>query len=211
MLYGNIKMVVERSKDNMKNLVTISAEYLQKLQQDGITSNVFDFKAYARAIAENQARKSHEAWCEKKRADGYVYGEEVDDVKKTTNLLVPFEKLPDHYKQANIENAVATVELLMNAGCFVGELTTTEEREKLVKNMAETLHDKWVVGKMKAGYIFGEIRNDDPKKGQLTHRDMLPFDVLLEVYPEDAAYDVDTAKGILDGFIEDGYVVVKTA
>lgn len=40
---------------------------------------------------------------------------------------------------------------------------------------------------------------------------MLPFDVLLEVYPEDAAYDVDTAKGILDGFIEDGYVVVKTA
>ena len=80
-----------------------------------------------------------------------------------------------------------------------------------MKNMAETLHDKWVVGKMKAGYIFGEIRNDDPKKGQLTHRDMLPFDVLLEVYPEDAAYDVDTAKGILDGFIEDGYVVVKTA
>lgn len=36
----------------------------------------------------------HDNWSKDKLADGYVYGEEKDDEKKTHPCLVPYEKLP---------------------------------------------------------------------------------------------------------------------
>ncbi|UQS94745.1 hypothetical protein SEA_ZEINA_73 [Arthrobacter phage Zeina] len=40
----------------------------------------------------------HELWSDKKRADGWVYGEVKDEVKKTHPCLVPYLRLPESQK-----------------------------------------------------------------------------------------------------------------
>lgn len=157
------------------------------------------------------AKKNHEAWCVAKRAEGYVYGEVVDDVAKTTNLLVEFEALPEIIKDANIQNAKKTISLIFSAGFQLHKILTEEDRKSLIDSMAEALHDEWALNKAKKGYVFGETRNDDPQKGQLTHRDLLPFAKLCELYPEDAALDVVTAEGIVSGLENMGYRVCYPA
>lgn len=194
---------------NEKQLRTISDQYLMRLAKG--EENVVDFKIYMQVIAQKQAEKSHEAWCERKRADGYIYGKEIDDEKKTTNLLVPFEELPDHYKEANIKNAMATLEIMFSKGYVVGTVVTDAERELMIAQMAEELHNRWVMNKMEAGYRFGLKRNDDKTKGELTHRDMLPMAELLEMFPDDAEYDYDTARGIIDDMMASGMVITKMA
>jgi hypothetical protein len=188
-------------------LEKVSREYLEDLRNNAGT-NGFNFKAYVTAIANNQARKSHESWCVKKREAGYTFGEKVDDEKKTTNLLVDFDELPEEYKQANIDNAVATVELMMASGVFAGYPLDEAGKEDMIKSMAKSLHDKWVITKMNQGYVYGEKRNDDPEKGQRTHRDMLPFETLMKVYPEDVEYDCDTAAGMINDMIASGMILV---
>ena len=44
-------------------------------------------------------RRSHEAWCEAKRAAGWVYGPEKDPILKTHPCLRPYGDLPA-YQQA---------------------------------------------------------------------------------------------------------------
>ncbi len=190
-------------------LRVISDRYLEELSKRAC-EEVFNLRAYVQAIASNQARKSHEAWCKKKREAGYVYGEVVDDELKTTNLLVDFDELPEEYKKANIDNAVATVELMMASGVFAGYPLSDEGKETMVLSMAKALHDKWVVTKMNQGYRYGEKRNDNPEMGEKTHRDMLPFEVLQEVYPDDVEYDCDTARGMINDMIASGMILVKT-
>ena len=151
------------------------------------------------------AKKNHEAWCEGKRAAGYVYGETVDDKAKTTNLLVDFDALPQADKDMNIRNAKKTISLIFEAGFEIHRIATSQERDALIKSMATALHDEWVLGKLQKGYTFGPNRNDDPTKGPLTHRDMLPFYLLEQMYPDDASYDVKTATGIVEGFENLGF------
>lgn len=40
------------------------------------------------------ARRQHEAWCEAKQRDGWVYGEVKDAERKTHPCLVPYDQLP---------------------------------------------------------------------------------------------------------------------
>lgn len=37
---------------------------------------------------------SHEAWCAKKRLEGWIFGEEKDEMERTHPCLVPFSELP---------------------------------------------------------------------------------------------------------------------
>lgn len=39
-------------------------------------------------------RQQHEAWCDAKHADGWVYGPDKDPQAKTHPCLVPYERLP---------------------------------------------------------------------------------------------------------------------
>lgn len=186
-------------------LQKVADEYVQRIlegkgaKRPGI--NAFD------GIIMGLAEKNHEAWCEAKRADGYVYGEVVDDVAKTTNLLVPFKELPESIKESNIRNAKKTISLVLGAGFKINKVLSDKDRTDLLISMAEALHDEWVLGKAKKGYVYGTVRNDYPEKGQLTHRDMLPFAKLVELYPEDAAYDMQTANGILNGIETAGFAI----
>lgn len=187
------------------NLQKIAEEYRKQLA-DGKRANRRSFTGLDFMI-DKLARGNHEKWCEAKRADGYVYGEVTDDKAKTSNLLVPFDDLPQDKKEDNFRNAKKTISLFLQGGFQVCKRITPEDQEALLESMIEALHDDWAMDKLKRGYIFGEIRNDDPTKGPLTHRDMLPASVLKEVYPQDYAYDRATAEGVWERLEKMGFVI----
>lgn len=193
-----------------KLLEVLSRDYLQMLL-NGKAENKLDFETYMQIIAKSYAKKNHEAWCKRKREDGYVYGDVADDENKTSNLLVDFNDLPNHNKQSQINNAKAVLEVSMQCGYAIGIPTNGQEKEKLISLFAESIHDKWVMSKIREGYSYGEIQNDIPENGPLTHRAMIPFKDLLVYYPEDAEQDMQTAKSIIDGMLENGYLLVKFA
>ncbi len=193
-----------------KLLEAVSRDYLQMLL-NGEFSDKFDFETYMQIIAKSYAKKSHEMWCKKKREDGYVYDNREDDEQKTSNLLVDFNDLPDYYKQSKIDSAKAVLEVTMQCGYAVGIPTEEQEKEKLISLIAESIHNKWVIGKAREGYRYGEIQNDNSETGSLTHRDMIPFKDILVHYPEDAELEFQTAKSVVDGMLENGYILVKFA
>lgn len=42
--------------------------------------------------------ENHEAWMERMKADGWVYGEELSETEKTHPALLPYEDVSDFYK-----------------------------------------------------------------------------------------------------------------
>lgn len=152
------------------------------------------------AIAEQQARASHEGWMAGKALQGYVYGEETnDDPEKgplTNPLMVPFDALSTEVKNSNIANAIAVISIMRDKGCaFVGFT------QNILYPLAEQIHDAWCIEKINQGWVWGEVTD----KANKIHRDLIPFDVLAST-PElqgDIVYDVDTARQIIIKMIAD--------
>ena len=175
----------------------IATQYLQTICGDTQEMRC----AVDETIIESMAKNNHKIWCEGKKKDGYVYGPVVDDELKTSDRLVDWDNLCDEAKEASIQNARDTLNILASIGY------TPISIDVIVRNITKELHDSWARNKANKGYVYGEKRNDDPTKGQLTHRDMLPFDTLLELYPEDAEYDFTTARACVDQLIKAGFVL----
>lgn len=192
--------------------ITLSAkEYVERLLntpetlKDPIPSDLAP-------VVEAMAESSHEGWRTAKTADGYICGSVVDDTAKTHPLLMAYEDLPEDKKDECRRNAVEALNLLLEVGCHIGrpgdfEPATEDELATKVELIVEALHDAWALSKARKGYVYAEQRNDDPAKGQLTHRDMLPFETLMELHPEDAAYDRDTANGAVSAVRAAGFVI----
>ena len=164
------------------------------------------------SVIDGMARANHEAWCAGKRADGYVYGETTDDAAKTHCLLIDFDELPESVKADNVGNAKQSISLIVSVGCTISDgpdaIPATEEQiAAKVDLIVEALHDDWAASKARKGYTYAETRNDDPEKGPLTHRDMLPFALLMELHPEDADYDRQTALGAIAAVQNAGYTI----
>ena len=49
------------------------------------------------------AKQTHEAWVERRQADGWTLAEDIDFENRLHTLLVPFEKLPETMQQAEEE------------------------------------------------------------------------------------------------------------
>ncbi len=195
-----------------KLLEAVSKDYLQMLL-NGEVENKFDYDTYIHVIAKSHARRQHEAWCKNMFKRGYVYGEQEDDENQTSNLLVDFNDLPDNYKQSKIDNAKAVLEVFMHCGYAIGGIQVDwEQEENLISSIAESIHTKWVLNKLRAGYVYSETINENPENGPLTHRNMIPFKVLLVYYPEDAEKYMQTAKSVIGQMLEkEEYYLVKFA
>ena len=57
-----------------------------------------EFQIELRPLIEQMARNVHEVWAESRISQGWVYGEQRDDEKKTHPCLVPYEELPEDFK-----------------------------------------------------------------------------------------------------------------
>jgi RyR domain len=61
------------------------------------TSNIS--LAGLKPLLEDLARNAHEIWAQKRLQDGWTYGAQRDDVKRTHPSLVPYEQLPESEKE----------------------------------------------------------------------------------------------------------------
>ena len=76
------------------------------------------------ALAEELARNVHEVWAQQRIRQGWTWGAERDDAKKTHPCLVPYEELPEEEKEYDRNTSIGTLKLILKLGfkirqCFV--------------------------------------------------------------------------------------------
>lgn len=64
-------------------------------------------------LTEIIAQHVHDVWAERRIRDGWTFGLERNDAKKTTPCLVPYDLLPENEKQYDRETAMSTIRLLV--------------------------------------------------------------------------------------------------
>ena len=67
-------------------------------------------------LIERMARNVHDVWAQGRIAEGWTWGEERDDKRKTHPCLVPYEELPDAEREYDRQTAVQTLKLILKLG-----------------------------------------------------------------------------------------------
>lgn len=67
-------------------------------------------------LTEQIAENVHENWSRSRIAEGWTYGENRDNVRKTTPCLVPYDQLPEIEKDYDRNTAIQTLKLIVKLG-----------------------------------------------------------------------------------------------
>ena len=67
-------------------------------------------------LVENIAKNVHEVWAQSRMKEGWIYGEERNDVLKTHPCLIPYEELPEMEKAYDRDTAFGTLKLITKLG-----------------------------------------------------------------------------------------------
>ncbi len=77
-----------------------------------------------------------------------------------------------------------------------------QELIRLRETLAEHVHDVWAAGRLKEGWRYGPVRDDEAR----THPDLVPYDELPETEKE---YDRCTAAAVIRCMLKHGYSIEK--
>ena len=72
-------------------------------------------------LTEKLAENTHDVWAAGRIAQGWTYGEQRDDTKKTTPCLVPYSELPESEKEYDRNTALQTLKLIIELGYEIKE------------------------------------------------------------------------------------------
>lgn len=67
-------------------------------------------------LSELLAKNTHEVWSVGRIRDGWTYGEQRNDIKKTHPCLVPYEQLLDSEKEYDRNTSLETLKLILKLG-----------------------------------------------------------------------------------------------
>ncbi len=67
-------------------------------------------------LTEEIAEQVHEVWAQGRIAEGWKYGKERDDTKKTTPCLVSYSELPESEREYDRRTALETLKLIVALG-----------------------------------------------------------------------------------------------
>ncbi len=67
-------------------------------------------------LTELIAENVHENWAKERISEGWIYGENRDNQKKTTPCLVPYSELPEKEKEYDRITAIQTLKLIVSLG-----------------------------------------------------------------------------------------------
>ncbi len=67
-------------------------------------------------LIEKMSKNVHDVWAETRISQGWTYGKERDDEKKTHPCLIPYEELPDNEKEYDRNTSIGTLKLIMKLG-----------------------------------------------------------------------------------------------
>jgi hypothetical protein len=144
-------------------------------------------------LLEQLAKAAHDIYCAGKKRDGWVWGPEKSEEKKTHPLLVEYEKLPERYKESNrrtvrdIPKKLARLgHVMIAAGPNDPPLVFTEEQ---VETLSEYEHELWVDAQLAAGFTPGTPTADDPLRNEY----LVPW---TDVPDDIKQIDRDLVKGI---------------
>lgn len=84
-------------------------------------------------LTERIAENVHEEWSVGRITDGWIYGEERDDIRKTTPCLVPYSELSEIEKDFDRNTAMQTLKLIVASGYKI------EKTNKKRKNFLDKL------------------------------------------------------------------------
>ena len=68
------------------------------------------------ALAEKIAKNVHEVWAEGRIKDGWMYGEERNDMERKHPCLVPYEELSEEEKEYDRNTSIETIKLILKLG-----------------------------------------------------------------------------------------------
>ena len=77
------------------------------------------------SLSEKLAKNTHEIWAAQRIAEGWVYGEQRDDVAKTHPCLVPYEELPEEEKEYDRNTSLGTLKTMIKLGYSITPLPNT--------------------------------------------------------------------------------------
>lgn len=67
-------------------------------------------------LSEQISKNTHEVWAEGRLRDGWTYGEERDDAKRTHPCLIPYEELSEEEKAFDRATSMETLRLVIKLG-----------------------------------------------------------------------------------------------
>lgn len=70
-------------------------------------------------LTERIAENVHDVWAAGRIREGWTYGENRDDAKKTTPCLVPYGELTEGEKEYDRETALQTLKLIIKLGYHI--------------------------------------------------------------------------------------------
>jgi hypothetical protein len=110
-------------------------------------------------VLERMAAAAHEIYCETLQREGYRYGEDCSPIELTSNLLVPFQQLPDDIQQQNRENVADIPTKLARFGYSMVHARNNEPVYEFpgddLDRMAREEHERWMRAKLAAGWCLG--------------------------------------------------------
>lgn len=67
-------------------------------------------------LAEQMSKNVHEVWAETRLSQGWTYGSQRNDERKTHPCLIPYEDLPEEEKEYDRNTSISTLKLIMKLG-----------------------------------------------------------------------------------------------
>ena len=67
-------------------------------------------------LSEVLAKNTHEVWASGRIAEGWTYGNELDEKKKKHPCLVPYEELPESEKDYDRATSLETLKVILSRG-----------------------------------------------------------------------------------------------
>ncbi len=67
-------------------------------------------------LGEKLAENVHEVWAQARLKEGWTYGEQRDDMKKTHPCLISYEELPETEKQYDRMTSMESLKLILKLG-----------------------------------------------------------------------------------------------
>lgn len=81
-----------------------------------IDTGSVELPAELTALTEKLAENTHDIWAAGRLRDGWQYGPERNDTKKTNPTLVPYDQLPESEKQYDRNTALETLKVILKLG-----------------------------------------------------------------------------------------------
>jgi hypothetical protein len=138
------------------------------------------------------ARREHDRWSRDQELQGFVLGPERDPVKKTNPYLVPFEELPPHVQQYDIQAIYAIPLILKTLGYEIYRMKEVEELEdpELIQRLARAIHGAYCEERKREGdnaennpsMVDYELLSEDLRRANLDNAAAIPRKLQLIGY-----------------------------